>query len=170
MIRTAFIITAMFAAWAAIPTQAEDVTIGNLKISAPWARATPKGAGVGGGYMKVTNTGTAPDRLVGGSTDISRTFEVHEMTIEGGVMKMRRIAAGLEIKPGQTIELKPGGYHIMFVGLKKQLMQGDHFTVKLEFAKAGNVDVDFSVAGIGAQTGGGDPGMPGMQMHDGKRK
>jgi copper(I)-binding protein len=170
MIRTTFIITAMFAAWAVIPTQAEDVAIGNLQISAPWARATPKGAGVGGGYMKVTNTGTAPDRLVGGSTDISRTFEVHEMTIEGGVMIMRRIAGGLEIKPGQTIELKPGGYHIMFVGLKKQLMQGDHFTVKLEFAKAGYVNVDFSVAGIAAQTGGGDHGRPGMQMHDGKMK
>ena len=170
MTRTTFIIAALFAAWTAMPAQAEDVTVGSLKISAPWARATPKGASVGGGYLKITNTGTAPDRLVGGSTDISRSFEVHEMKMEGGVMKMRPLANGLEIKPGQTVELNPGGYHVMFVGLKKQLMQGDHFTAALEFAKAGKVDVDFSVAGIGAQTGGGDHAMPGMQMHDGTMK
>jgi copper(I)-binding protein len=170
MIRTAFIIAAMFAVGAAMPAQAEDVTIGSLKISASWARATPKGASVGGGYMKITNTGTAPDRLVGGSTDICKAFEIHEMSMEGGVMKMRPVAGGLEIKPGQTVELKPGGYHVMFVGMKKQLMQGDHFKVKLEFAMAGKVDVDFSVAGIGAQTGGGDYAIPGVQMRDGNMK
>ena len=73
------------------------------------------------------------------------------MKMDGSVMKMRPLADGLEIKPGQTVELNPGGYHVMFVGLKKQLMQGDHFKATLEFAKAGKVDVDFSVAGIGAR-------------------
>ncbi len=167
MTRTAFIVAAVLAAWAAAPAQAEDVTVGSLKISAPWARATPKGASVGGGYMKITNTGATPDQLVGGSTDISRGFEVHEMKMEGGVMKMRPLPNGMEIKPGQTIELNPGGYHVMFVGLKRQLMQGDHFTATLEFAKAGKVDVDFSVAGIGAQSADHEhamPGMGGMQM------
>ena len=167
MTRTAFIVAAVLAAWATLPAQAEDVTLGSLKISAPWARAMPKGASVGGGYMKITNTGTAPDRLIGGTTDISRRFEVHEMTMEGGVMKMRPVADGIEIKPGQTVELNPGGYHVMFVALNKQLMQGDHFKATLEFAKAGKVDVDFTIEGIGAQTGGGDnpkPGMGGMQM------
>jgi len=167
MTRTAFVIAAILAAWAAMPAQAEDTTIGSLKITAPWARATPKGASVGGGYMKITNTGTAPDRLVGGSTDISARFEVHEMQMENGVMKMRAVAGGIEIKPGQTVELNPSGYHVMLVGLKKQLMQGDHFKATLVFAKAGKVDVDFSVAGIGAQNAGDDhamPGMGGMQM------
>jgi copper(I)-binding protein len=167
MTRTTFVAAAILAAWAAMPAQAEDVTIGSLKISAPWARATPKGASVGGGYMKITNTGATPDRLVGGSTDISRRFEMHEMKMENGVMKMRLVAGGIEIKPGQTVELNPSGDHVMFVGLKKQLMQGDHFKATLVFAKAGKVDVDFSVAGIGAQTGDGDhamPGMGGMQM------
>ncbi len=82
-------------------------------------------------------------------------------------MKMRPLASGIEIKPGQTVELNPGGYHVMFVGLKRQLMQGDHFKATLEFAKAGKVDVDFSVAGIGAQNADDDhamPGMGGMQM------
>ena len=170
MTRTAFIIAAILAAWATMPAQAEDATVGSLKITAPWARATPKGASVGGGYMKITNTGTAPDRLVGGSTDISARFEVHEMKMENGVMKMRPVAGGIEIKPGQTVELNPSGYHVMLVGLKKQLMQGDHFKATLEFAKAGKVDIDFLVAGIGARTGGGDHAMPGMQMHDGTMK
>ena len=159
MTRTTFILAAMLAALAMLPAQAADVTVGALKISAPWARATPKGASVGGGYMKITNTGTAPDRLIGGSTDIAKSFEVHEMKMEGGVMKMRPVAGGLEIKPGETVTLDPSGYHVMFVGLKEQLKQGDHFKATLEFAKAGKVDVDFTVEGIGAKTGGDMPGM-----------
>ena len=156
MTRTTFILAAMLAAWATLPAQAADVTVGSLKISAPWARATPKGASVGGGYMKITNTGTAPDRLIGGSTDISKSFEVHEMKMEGGVMKMRPVAGGIEIKPGETVTLDPSGYHVMLVGLKKQLKQGDHFKATLEFAKAGKVEVDFTIEGIGAKTGGGE--------------
>jgi len=167
MNRTALIIAALSAALTTSPTLAHDYTVGSLKIDHPWARATPKGASVGGGYMKITNSGTAPDRLVGGSTDISGSFEVHEMKMEGSVMKMRPVAGGLEIKPGQTVTLDPSGYHVMFVGLKDQLKQGDRFKATLQFAQAGKVDVDFKVEGIGAQTGGGDhdmPGMGGMQM------
>ena len=165
MTRTVFIVAIVLAAWAALPAQAEDVTVGGLKISAPWARATPKGASVGGGYMKITNSGTAPDRLVGGSTGISGSFEVHEMKMDGGVMRMRPVAGGLEIKPGQTVTFDPSGYHVMFVDLKKQLVQGERFKATLEFAKAGKIDVDFAIEGIGAKSGGGDmPGMGDMQM------
>ena len=81
--------------------------------------------------MTITNTGTAPDRLVGGTTDIAKSFEVHEMKMDGGVMKMRELAGGLEIKPGQTVTLDPSGYHVMFVGLKDQLKQGSHFKATL---------------------------------------
>ena len=151
----AFFFAVMLATWAAIPTQADDVTVGGLKISSAWARATPKGASIGGGYLKITNTGTTTDRLIGGTTDASSRFEVHEMSMDNGVMKMRQLSKGLEIKPGQTVELKPGGYHVMFVGLKQQLEQGHPFKVTLMFEKAGKVDIDFAVEGIGAQTGGG---------------
>ena len=167
MNRTALILAALSAALATSPTLAHDYTVGSLKIDHPWARATPKGASVGGGYMKITNSGTAPDRLVGGSTDISGSFEVHEMKMEGGVMKMRPVAGGLEIKPGQTVTLDPSGYHVMLVDLKKQLMQGERFKATLEFAKAGKVNVDFAIEGIGAKTddeGHSMPGMGGMQM------
>jgi copper(I)-binding protein len=163
MTRTALILAvAVLATRVALPALAEDVAAGSLKISAPWTRATPKGASVGGGYLKVTNTGTTPDRLIGGATDVSSRFEVHEMSMDNGVMKMRPVAKGIEIKPGQTVELKPGGYHVMFVGLKQQLEQGEGVKATLVFEKAGKVDVTFAVEGIGAQTGGG--AMPGMKM------
>ncbi len=162
-----FIAAIVIALWATAPVYGEDVTIGGLKISAAWARATPKAASVGGGYLTITNNGTAPDRLVSGASDVSSRFEIHEMGMDNGIMKMRPLSAGLEIKPGQTIEFKPGGYHLMFVGLNKPLEQGQHIKATLQFEKAGNVTVDFTVEGIGAQTGGGSPTPGGMQMQHG---
>ena len=156
----------MLATALAHPAHADDVAAGSVKISAPWARATPKGATVGVGYMTITNNGSAPDRLVGGASDVSNRFEIHEMTMDNGVMRMRPIAKGLEIKPGQSVELKPGGNHMMFLGLKKPLAQGEHVKATLAFEKAGKVDVDFTVESIGAQSpgsaGGGGHAMPGM--------
>ena len=132
--------------------------VGNLVITAPWARATPKGAPVGGGYLSITNNGTEPDRLIGGSFAAAggRT-EVHEMKVEGGVMKMRPLTAGLEIKPSQTVELKPGGYHLMFMALKQQLKAGETVKGTLEFAKAGKVEVSYPVRAQGSP-GAGDHG------------
>jgi copper(I)-binding protein len=160
-----FIIATIALGLLALPAQAGDVTAGALKISAAWARATPKGASVGGGYLTISNTGAASDRLIGGSTAIADNFEIHEMKMDGGIMKMRPVAGGIEIKPGQTVRLEPGGFHIMLVRLKQQLIQGQHFTATLQFEKAGRVDVDFTVEGIGATHGGGaTPGMGGMHM------
>jgi copper(I)-binding protein len=156
------IVTAALLALVALPAQGADVMAGTLKISAPWARATPKGAAIGGGYLTITNTGDTPDRLVGGSAAFAKSVEVHEMKSDSGVMKMRMVTGGLEIKPGETVTLQPGGYHLMFTGLKQPLKQGEHLKITLQFAKAGKVDVDFAVEGIGAMHGG---GMPGMHMH-----
>ena len=156
----------MLAAALAPPAHADDVAAGSVKISAPWARATPKGAAVGVGYMTITNNGSAPDRLLGGASDVSNRFELHEMSMDNGVMRMRPMAKGIEIKPGQSVELKPGGNHVMFVGLKKPFAQGEHVKATLAFEKAGKVDVDFTVESIGAQSpstaGGGNRAMPGM--------
>jgi copper(I)-binding protein len=150
------------------PASAEDVMAGPLKISAAWARATPKGASIGGGYLTITNTGAIPDRLTGGSTTISGKLELHEMSMSNGVMKMRPVTGGLEIKPNETVTFKPGGYHLMFVGLKHQLEPNQHFKATLDFEKAGKVDVDFTVAGIGAMgPGGSSSSMGGMKMDGG---
>ena len=145
MLRLALILAALAFGAGALAQQA-----GSLKITGAWARATPKGAQVGGGYLKITNTGNAPDRLLSGSSPVAGKFELHEMSISGGVAKMRELANGVEIKPGETIELKPGGSHVMFVGLKQPLERGKPFTAMLQFEKAGKVEVEFKVEPIGA--------------------
>jgi copper(I)-binding protein len=141
----------------ASPATAMDYDLGPLHIAQPWARATPKGASVAGGYMKITNKGTAPDRLVGGSASFAGRFEIHEMTMDQGVMRMRPLAKGLEIKPGQTVELKPGSFHVMFMDLKAPLEKGQNVKVTLEFEKAGKVDVEYTVEAIGASSAGHGP-------------
>ena len=145
MVRVAFVLAALAFGASAYAQQA-----GSLQITGAWARATPKGAQVGGGYLKITNNGNTPDRLLSGSSPVAGKFELHEMSTSGGVARMRELTTGLEIKPGETIELKPGGNHVMFVGLKQALERGKPFTATLQFEKAGKVNVEFKVESIGA--------------------
>ena len=145
MLRVALILAALAFGASALAQQA-----GGMQVTGAWARATPKGAQVGGGYFKITNQGSAPDRLLGGSSPVAGKFELHEMSMSGGVAKMRELTNGIEIKPGETIELKPGGTHVMFVGLKQPLERGKPFTATLQFEKAGKVEVEFRVEPIGA--------------------
>ena len=133
------------------PARAEEVKAGDLVITQAWTRATPKGAKIGGGYLTIENKGTAPDRLIGGSADIAGSVQVHEMSMDDGVMKMRPLDKGLAIEPGKVVKLAPGGYHLMMMDLKSPLKQGDKLAVTLQFEKAGNVQVSFEVAGVGAQ-------------------
>jgi periplasmic copper chaperone A len=142
----------------------QSYKLGQLVIEAPWARATPKGAEVGAGYLKITNTGKEPDRLMGGSLPVATSVEVHQMTMSDGVMKMRKVDNGLEIKPGQTVELKPGGYHLMLIGLHEGLKQGETIKGTLQFEKAGSIEVEFHVAPIGAKGGGSGGDMDHMHM------
>jgi uncharacterized protein YcnI/copper(I)-binding protein len=135
---------------AAQTAQEQTYKLGALTITAPWTRVTPKGAKVAGGYVRITNTGKEADRLVGGSFDLSARVEVHEMAVEGGVMRMRELTKGLEIKPGETVELKPGGYHLMFMDMKGALEAGKPAKGRIVFEKAGAVDVEFRVAPLGA--------------------
>lgn len=145
----------------ATPAAADDVKAGDLVISQAWSRATPGGAKVAGGYVTIENKGTAPDRLIGGSADIAGKFEIHEMAMDNGVMKMRPLDKGLTIEPGKTVKFAPGGYHLMLEQLKKPLKQGDKVPVTLEFEKAGKVAVSLDVQGVGAQA----PGDAGHSGH-----
>ncbi len=133
------------------PAGQGPIQAGALRIEAPWARATPSGAKVAGGYVRITNTGTEPDRLVSASAEVAGRGEVHEMSVENGVMKMRELASGIEIRPGQTVELKPGGLHLMFMDLKSGLKEGDTVRGTLVFEKAGTVPVTFRVGGLGSR-------------------
>src|SRR3954469_8724469 len=148
------LIPALLLAMLATDASAEDYKIGSLQISQPWTRATPKGAAVAGGYLKITNTGTTPDRLLGGSTTVAKRFEVHEMSMDGGTMRMRELKDGLEIAPGATVELRPGSYHIMMMNLSRPLTKGERVKASLNFEKAGKADVEFAVEAIGASAGG----------------
>jgi|ERR1041385_2309466 copper(I)-binding protein len=138
----------------ATSAHAENYKVGSLVVDHPWTRATPKSATVAGGYVKITNTGSTPDRLTGGSAEVSRKFEVHEMSMEGGVMKMRELKDGLEIPPGATVELKPGSYHIMMMNLSRPLAKGEKVKGSLTFEKAGKVDVEFAVEALGGMPAG----------------
>ena len=133
-----------------VEAPAADFTIGFIEIGNPWTRATPKGADVAGGYMTLSNKGTAPDRLIGGTSSVAARFEVHRMAVEDGVMKMRPLEGGLEVKPGETVELKPGSFHIMLMGLRRPLEKGQKVKGTLVFEKAGPVDIEYTVEALGA--------------------
>lgn len=139
--------------FSSLSSLAHDYKIGDLKIVHPWARATPGGAKVGGGFMTITNNGTLPDRLIGGTALVSNNFEVHEMKMEGNVMKMRALDKGLEIKPGQTVELKPGSYHVMFIDLKSPLKEGETVKGTLVFERAGTIEVEYKIEPRGSAGG-----------------
>jgi copper(I)-binding protein len=128
-----------------------DYKAGSIEISTPWSRATPKGAQTAIGYMTIKNNGTTPDRLIGGSVEVAERFQLHAKTMENGIAKMRDLSA-IDIKPGQTIEFKPGGSHAMFVNLKHALNKGEQIKGTLIFEHAGTVQIQYSVEGIGAQT------------------
>ena len=106
------------------PAQAADYNVGTIHITQPWARATPKGASSGAAYLTIANNGKALDRVSCVSSDLSAHCQMHTMTMENGVMKMRPVEGGLEIKPGETVTLKPGGLHVMLVDLKQPLVPG----------------------------------------------
>ena len=146
---------AMALALGAAPALAQEFKGGDIVIEKPWARATPKGAEVGAGYLVIHNNGATPDRLKGGSSAFA-AVEVHEMSMAGGVMKMREVAGGLEIPAHGTVTLAPNGYHLMFTGLKQPLQKGAVAKATLNFERAGAIAVDFAVQQVGASSGGMD--------------
>ena len=125
------------------------LTLGDLTIEAAWTRATPGAARTGAGYLTVTNHGAAADRLIGGQAPFAERVEIHTVEMTDGVMKMRELADGLTIPPGETVVLKPGGYHIMFLDLREPLSAGETRTVTLTFDEAGSVEVPLPVAEVG---------------------
>jgi periplasmic copper chaperone A len=145
----------------AAPAASAPVKAGDLTIETPWLRATPNGAKVAGGYVRITNTGSTPDTLTGATVPFAKSGDIHAMSMEGGVMKMAPVSGGLTIKPGETVELKPGGYHLMFEGLTGAPKVGETVSGTLTFARAGTVPVTFSVAPIGAAA----PGSPHQHQH-----
>jgi periplasmic copper chaperone A len=138
-------------------------TAGNSEINVeqPWARATPAGAMTGAVYMTLTNKTKDADRLTAASSDVAAKVQIHEMAIENGIMKMRQLVNGLAIPAGGSVTLKPGGFHVMLIGLKKRLIAGQTLPLTLTFAKAGSISITVPIQAIGA-TSSGKGGMGGM--------
>lgn len=132
-----------------LATSAHEFKAGDLELKHPWSRETPSGAKVAGGYIVIKNTGSTPDRLISANADISEHAEIHEMAVKDGVMTMRPLSDGLQIPAGGEIVLKPGSYHLMFIGLKQPTKKGESFPGTLTFEKAGKVEVTFSVEAMG---------------------
>jgi copper(I)-binding protein len=147
----------------AAPALAQGVKAGDIVIEKPWARATPKGAEVGSGYLTIENKGAAPDRLTGGTADFA-TVEIHQTISENGVSKMRELKGGLAIPAHGSVVLSPGGAHLMFTHLAHPLTKGEGVKATLNFEHAGPVEVEFPVQGLGATGGGPMKGMGGMKM------
>ncbi len=120
-----------------------------VTVSNPWMRATPPGQNVGGAYLKITSATTA--YLVGGSSPAAKAVELHEMTLENNIMKMRPLAR-LELPAGKPVELKPGGYHLMLIDLKRPLVKGDSVPLTLTVEEQGGrrqtVDVTAQVGDL----------------------
>ena len=133
---------------AALASQAHSFKLGALSIGHPYARATVAGQPTGGGFLSIENRG-ADDRLLSASAEVSKAVELHSMAMEGDVMHMREVDA-VALPAGKAVELKPGGLHIMFVGLKAPFKEGDKFPLKLRFEKAGEVTVTVTVEAAGA--------------------
>jgi copper(I)-binding protein len=132
---------------------------GQVELKDAWARATPGKAENGAAYLTIVSP--AADRLVSVSTPVAKKAELHTMTTEGGVMKMRPLA-GIDVAPGQPVTLKPGGAHIMLMGLNQPLQAGQSFPLTLSFEKAGQREVTVAIEKPGAMGPGGQAG--GMQM------
>lgn len=119
---------------------------GEIELSAGWARAMLPGQPTGGGYITITNKGASPDRLLSVASPAAAMVEVHSMTMKDDVMVMRPVEGGLEIPAGATVELKPGGFHLMFMQVTEPFASGADVTVTLNFEKAGKIDVVLPVS------------------------
>ncbi len=131
-------------------TAHEVFTLGTLEISGGFTRATLPNAPVGAGYLTITNTGTADDTLVSASSPVAGMTQIHEMKMEGDVMKMNEVEGGLVIPAGQSVMLAPGGFHVMFMQLKEPLVEGAMVPVTLTFATAGTIEIELAVGSINA--------------------
>ena len=149
--RTAFVLGVALVALASVAS-AHDYTLKDLLIDHPSARPTPPGARVGGAYFTLENRGRASDRLVRVESPVAGAAELHSMAMVGNLMKMRPLAA-LDIPAGAKVALSPGGYHVMLVDLKRPLVAGDAFPIRLTFERSGTIEVSAQVEAAGVAPG-----------------
>ena len=141
------LISAVFTATTAVSALADGIMAKD-----PFAFATAASAKAGGAYITLMNHGGEADRLIGAKADVSKIVEVHEHIKDGDVMRMREVEAGIELPAGGMIEMKPGGYHVMFMGLNAPLEEGQNIPVTLVFESGKEMTVDVPVKKRGAHS------------------
>lgn len=146
---------------------AHEFKAGDIEVGHPWSRVTPAGASVAGGYFTLENEGTAADRLVSATAEIAGKTEIHEMSVKDGVMTMRALPDGIAVPAGAKVAFAPGGYHLMFLGIKAPLTEGESFKGSLTFEKAGTVEVSFKVEGMAGPKSSTAPGAADPHAHHG---
>ena len=155
-------VLAVMATPAGLAGQAEP---GGLRIERPWARASIGAAKAGAAYLTIVNHGEAVDRLIGTATPAAEHAALHSHLMEGGVMRMRPLEA-VEVAPGEPTVLAPGGLHVMLMGLRRPLREGETFPLMLTFQGAGTIEVEVMV--LKATSMGPDPHMELHEMHHGE--
>lgn len=159
MNQTSRLILALLLAFFSVgPAPAQTSAQNTLVVDHPWARATPRGAKTGAVYLSVVNNAAAADRLLGATTPVADKVQFHSVSEKNGISHMREMQS-VEIGPGGKVTFNPGGMHIMLVGLKQPLKQGETFPITLTFEKAGKRELIVPVAGIGAMQGADMPKM-----------
>jgi len=124
---------------------AHGYSAGPIRIEHPWAAAAPQGAPTGVAYMRIANTGRTPIRLMGANTPAAQRVEVHTMSMEGGIMRMRPVIGGLVVPPGGKVRLAPGGLHLMLIGLRAPLLAEDLIPMTLHFEGGLNINIELYV-------------------------
>ncbi|MEM7445656.1 MAG: copper chaperone PCu(A)C [Pseudomonadota bacterium] len=145
-------VRAVMVIWAAIMGTAagHEYQQGDLVIAHPWSRATAPNAPNGVAYLAITNHGAEEDQLISVEAQVSDRTELHMHEMTDGVMRMRPVEGSIALPAGETIVLEPSGLHIMLMGLDNRLVEGERFTLVLEFQNAGTVEVEASIESPGA--------------------
>jgi copper(I)-binding protein len=148
------LVSLLLAAGLLVPAAwARDYDFGTLHIGQPWARPTTSQAQAGGAFLVLDNRGRAADRLISASSPVAEKVELHTHVMDGTVMRMRPVEGGIALPPGQKVELKPGGMHVMLMGLKQQLKEGETFPLTLRFEAAGEIAIDVRVEKLSGPSG-----------------
>ena len=121
-----------------------------VSVEQPWSRATPPGAKIGVGFMRLKNAGSAAARVIGASSPVAGRVEMHVTTRDGDVMKMRQVES-FDVPAGGAFELKPGGAHLMLMDLRRPLQQGERVPLTLKLESGGVLEVELPVEALGAR-------------------
>ncbi|AHV91256.1 copper chaperone PCu(A)C [Bordetella holmesii] len=148
-----FVFAAALALTAGATAVAADYKVGQIEVDDLWVRASAPGQENGAGYLEIENDGKMADRLVSVSSPAAQRVELHTVKNENGMARMREVEGGIVVPADGKVELRPGGYHVMFLKLKAPFAEGGSVPATLTFEKAGEVNVNFKIKAVSHNAG-----------------